>query len=103
MKCSDDVAIQKWFIEKERIYDFLSSLNLEFDAVRVQILGKEDHPSLNETIAIVRAKEGQRGVMLETSFINNLALVTMKSSSLDKQPREEKKASDSSIMTNKDS
>ena len=44
MKCNDDVAIQKQFVEKERIYDFLAGLNLEFDVVRVQILGKEDLP-----------------------------------------------------------
>ena len=42
-----------WFVEKERIYDFLVGLNLDFDAVRVQVLGMEDLHSLNETIAIV--------------------------------------------------
>lgn len=46
----------KRFVEKDRIYDFLAGLNIEFDAVRVQILGKEDLPSLNETIATIRAK-----------------------------------------------
>jgi len=40
---------------------------LEFDAVRVQILGKADLSSLNEAISIVHAKEGRRGVMLETT------------------------------------
>ena len=28
MKCSEDAAIQKMFVEKERTYDFFSSLNL---------------------------------------------------------------------------
>ena len=58
MKCSEDAAQHKRFVEKERIYDFLASLNLEFDAVRVQILSKEDLPSLNEAISLIRAKEG---------------------------------------------
>ena len=31
MKCSDDVAILKRFIKKDRVYDFLVGLNAEFD------------------------------------------------------------------------
>ena len=42
MRCSTDIAILKRFMEKDRIYDFLADLNVEYDAVRVQILGKED-------------------------------------------------------------
>ena len=38
---------------------------MEFDAVRVQILGKGGPPSLNETIAIVLAKEERKRVMIE--------------------------------------
>ncbi|KAI3463730.1 hypothetical protein Pfo_020393, partial [Paulownia fortunei] len=48
----------------------------EFDAVRVQILGKEDFSSLNETISIIRAEEGRRSVMLESQGGNSSALVT---------------------------
>ncbi|KAK8369238.1 hypothetical protein V6Z12_A01G098600 [Gossypium hirsutum] len=47
-----------------------------FDAVRVQILGKEELPSLNETIAIVRAEEGKREVMVENNQVDSSALVT---------------------------
>ncbi|KAL5549794.1 hypothetical protein UlMin_005025 [Ulmus minor] len=65
MKCSSDVAALKKFIEKDRVYDFLAGLNTEFDQVRVQILGKEELPTLNETISIVRTEESRRGVMLE--------------------------------------
>ena len=49
MKDSEDAAILKRFVEKERIFEFLACLNLEFDKVQVQVLGKEDLPSLNET------------------------------------------------------
>lgn len=76
MRCTDDAVILKRFIEKERIYDFLAGLNAEFDAVRVQILGKEDLPSLNETMAIIRTEEGRRSVMLETQINEGSALMT---------------------------
>lgn len=65
MKCSDDATLLKNFMEKERIYTFLARLNIEFDPVQVQVLGKEEVPSLNETIAIIHGEEGQRGVMME--------------------------------------
>ena len=34
MKCSEDAAILKRFVEKDRIYTFLAGLNAEFDAVK---------------------------------------------------------------------
>lgn len=76
MRCTDDAVILKRFIEKERIYDFLAGLNAEFDVVRVQILGKEDLPSLNETMAIIRTEEGRRSVMLETQINEGSTLMT---------------------------
>ncbi|BAT73096.1 hypothetical protein VIGAN_01055500, partial [Vigna angularis var. angularis] len=76
MKCAEDAILLKNFIEKDRVYDFLAGLNPEFDQVRVQILGRKDTPSLEETISIVRAKESQRSVMLESQPINGSALLT---------------------------
>ena len=64
-KCAEDAANLKNFIEKDRIYEFLAGLNVEFDAVRVQILGKDELPPLKEVIAIIRAEESRRGVILE--------------------------------------
>ena len=64
MKYSKDATIYQEFIEKERLFDFLASLNGEFDQVRVQILGRDPLPSLNEAFAIVRGEEGRRNVML---------------------------------------
>ncbi|KAJ0103610.1 hypothetical protein Patl1_05363 [Pistacia atlantica] len=75
MKCSDDAAALKNFIEKDRIYDFLTGLNVEFDQVRVQVLGKEDLPSLNETISIINAEESRRGVMLYSQPVEGSAMV----------------------------
>ena len=40
MICSGYTALLKRFIEKEIIYEFLTGLNINFDVVKVQILGK---------------------------------------------------------------
>lgn len=74
-KCSEDAVILKKFIEKDRVYDFLVGLNAEFDQVRIQILGKEDVPSLNEVIALIRAEESRRGIMLEPVTTDGSAMV----------------------------
>lgn len=58
-KCMEDVAILKNLIEKDRVYDFLARLNVEFDQVRVQILGREEVPFLNETVSLIRAEESR--------------------------------------------
>ena len=75
-KCSEDAAILKSFIEKDRVYDFLAGLNVEFDQVRVQILGKDEIPTLNETISLIRAEESRRGVMLEGQVEEKSAMMT---------------------------
>ncbi|XP_059639462.1 uncharacterized protein LOC132281810 [Cornus florida] len=75
-KCPEDAAILKGFIEKDRVYDFLAGLNAEFDQVRVQILGKEEVPSLNETISLIQAEKNCRGVMLEPQALEGSAMVT---------------------------
>jgi hypothetical protein len=49
-------------------------LSLEFDQVRVQILGKNT-PSLEETISLIRAEESWRSVMLEPQTVDRSALV----------------------------
>ena len=75
MKCSEDATILKKFMEKDRIYTFLAGLNAEFDIVRVQVLGKEDLPSLNETIGIIQGEESRRRVMLEPQPVESSAMV----------------------------
>lgn len=69
MKCSEDADSLFKFIEGEQVYEFLAGLNMEFDQVRVQILGKEELSSLNEAFAIIRGEEGRRSVMIEASSI----------------------------------
>ncbi|KAE8669914.1 Long chain base biosynthesis protein 1 [Hibiscus syriacus] len=54
MKCSEDATTLK----------------------RVQILGKEDMPSLNEAITTIRAEEGRRVMVVENSQVESSTLVT---------------------------
>ncbi|XP_068479886.1 uncharacterized protein [Phaseolus vulgaris] len=73
-KCSEDSAILKEYIEQDRVYDFLVGLNPEYDQVRIQILGKEKVPGLNEVVAIIRSEESRRGLMLETPTTESSAM-----------------------------
>ena len=66
MKCSEDAAMLRKFVDRERIFKFLVGLNIEFDQVRVQVLRKEDLSSINEVFSIIRAEEGWRGVMIDS-------------------------------------
>ena len=101
MKCSKDAAIQNRFVE-ERTCDFLAGLNAEYDAVRVQILGKSDLPSLNEAISIVRVEKGRRGVMLEVNPMEGSILLTLKGLGQERLARVERKASNIANTTNRD-
>lgn len=56
MKCSRDATVLKKFFGWEKTYEFLVGLNVEFELVRVQVLGKEELPTLNETIAIIQVE-----------------------------------------------
>lgn len=76
IKCSADATILKRFVEKGQFYDYIMRLNVEFDAVRVQILRKDDRPPLNKTIALVLAKEGRRGIMITAHTVKSSALVS---------------------------
>lgn len=48
MKSVDDTYTLLNFIGRNRIFEFLAGPDAEFDPVRVQILGKEQLPPLNE-------------------------------------------------------
>ncbi|PON32610.1 hypothetical protein PanWU01x14_359790 [Parasponia andersonii] len=76
MKCPEDASLLKRYVENDRIYSFLAGLNANYDTVRVQVLGKEDLPSLNKTISIIRGEENRRGVMLELMVTKGSAIVS---------------------------
>ncbi|KAG6775743.1 hypothetical protein POTOM_019236 [Populus tomentosa] len=75
MQCSDDAVILKKYVERERIFEFLAGLNIEFDQMRVQILGKESLPSLNEVFSVIKAEEGRRAVMLDAPNTEGSAML----------------------------
>jgi len=75
MQCSDDAVILKNYVERERIFEFLAGLHIEFDQMRVQILGKESLPSLNEVFSLIRVEEGRRTVMLDVPNIEGSAML----------------------------
>lgn len=76
MKNSDDAVTLKAFIDKDRTYDFLTGLNVEFDQVRIQILDKDNLPSLKEVILIILAEESRRGVILELKPVEASEMLT---------------------------
>ncbi|KAL1368337.1 hypothetical protein AAHE18_02G114100 [Arachis hypogaea] len=79
IQCTPDSTTLTQFIERIRIFKFLSGLHSEFDPIRVQILGKENIPSLSELFHIVRGEETRRSVMLEgENSIDGSALATDK-------------------------
>jgi hypothetical protein len=59
MECHEDNATLKQFIERSRVFKFLSGLNSEFYHIRVQILEKDKLPNLLEAFNIVRAEESR--------------------------------------------
>ena len=78
MVCSANAATLNKIMERDRIVEFLAGLNSVFDQVRVQILGREKLPSLNEVFAMVRSEENRRAVMLQGVFTDGSALVSNK-------------------------
>ena len=66
MMCNEDATLLKRFVEKERIFEFLVGLNVEYDQKRSQVLGRDELPSLNETISMIRVEKGRQRVMIES-------------------------------------
>jgi len=75
IECSQDAVVLKNFIEQDKVYDFLVGLNLDFDQVRIQILGKMKVPCFNEVVALVRGEESRRRVMLEPQATDSSTMV----------------------------
>ena len=77
MKCSEDTAMLRKFLEREWIFKFLAGLNIEFDQVQVLVLGKEDLSSINK-VFIIRVEKGRRGVLIDSQPAEGSALATIK-------------------------
>ncbi|KAK6932088.1 Retrotransposon Copia-like, N-terminal [Dillenia turbinata] len=92
--CPKDVIKFQKLVEKERIYDFLAGLNMEYDQIWVQVLGKDPLPSLRQTYSYVQQEESRRSAMIHTVSVEKAGLVS-------KTTREQTKTGDSST-SNKD-
>lgn len=79
MLCSEDAATLKSCTEKDRVYDFFTSLNMKFDQVKVQKLVKERFQSLNKTISLIRAEENRWEVMLEPKTLEGSTMISTNS------------------------
>ena len=82
MECSKDASTLVDSINRDRIFEFLSGLNPEYDPIRVQILGKEKLPSLSEVFYTVCGEESRRAIMLEDKPTGGSALSTSKTTML---------------------
>ncbi|RDX97502.1 hypothetical protein CR513_19721, partial [Mucuna pruriens] len=63
-KSPEDCKQYKKLVDVSRVFKFLTDLNIEFDEVRDQILGRNPIPLIGEVFAKVRREESQRQVML---------------------------------------
>ena len=71
----------KGLLRGKGFFYFLVGLNIEFDQVRVQVLGKEELPSMKETISIIWTEESRRiVVMLEPQLVEGSAMISINSS-----------------------
>ncbi|KAJ7950679.1 Retrovirus-related Pol polyprotein from transposon TNT 1-94 [Quillaja saponaria] len=70
-----DAASYKKVVDKERVYDFLAGLNLEYDQIRVQVLGRDPFPNLRQTYAYVHQEESRRIAMLHVVTRERSAMV----------------------------
>ena len=78
MKCSEDAATLTAIFERDKVVEFFAGLNFEFDQVRVQVLGREKLPSLNEVFSIVCSEEFRRIAMLNDVNPKGSVMVTNK-------------------------
>ena len=71
---SDAVKFQK-LIDKERVYDFLVVLNIEYDYIRVQVLGRKYFPSLRQTYSHVQQEKSRKNALLHLVTHERLVMI----------------------------
>ncbi len=72
--CLDDgVKFQK-LVEQEQIYDFLVGLNVKYDQIRVQVLGKDHLSTLRRTYSYVQQEESRRSAMIHSMSVDKAGL-----------------------------
>lgn len=56
-KCKEDITTYTRYVEDFQIYEFLVGLNSEYEELRVNIIGKDPLPSLNEVYAYLNREK----------------------------------------------
>ncbi|GAV76359.1 UBN2_3 domain-containing protein [Cephalotus follicularis] len=64
-------------IEKEMVYDFLAGLNPDYDQVRVQVLGRDPFPTLEEAYNLIQHEERRRTSMMPSVLPDRSTLVAV--------------------------
>ncbi|GAV69507.1 hypothetical protein CFOL_v3_13008 [Cephalotus follicularis] len=70
----DTTKFQKW-VDKERVFDFLAGLTIEYDQTRSQILGRDPFPSLRQAYAYVQKDESRQSAMILSNTQDRSTLV----------------------------
>lgn len=74
--CVTDSTAYKTHVEEIQIFEFLASLNPEYEQVRVQILNMNLSTFLNEVYAYIHREKRRQGVMNVPSPIEKSTLVS---------------------------
>ncbi|GAV78041.1 UBN2_3 domain-containing protein [Cephalotus follicularis] len=79
---SNDLIAFQSDIEKERVYDFLRGLNLKYDPIHIQILGRESFPTLEGAYNLPQHEERRRNAMMPSVSLDCSAHVVSSRSSV---------------------
>ncbi|CAA6669928.1 unnamed protein product [Spirodela intermedia] len=85
-----DTALYREKIERNKTYEYLVGLNSEYVQVRIQILGREKLPPLNEVISLVRGEESRRNLMLGSQNVENSAFMARNGKNYDNNSTKKK-------------
>lgn len=70
----DAPKIQKMVV-KERMFDFLAGLSVEFDQIRIQVLGRDSFPTLKWTNSYIQQEEIRMNPMLHPATYNRSLMI----------------------------
>lgn len=77
-QCTEDTTLYNQKVEETRIFEFLAGLHLDYEPIRVLILGKDPLPSLYEVFTHLSQEEDRRHLMVQPQqfVVNHSTLVT---------------------------
>lgn len=75
-KCKEDIITCIKHVKEFCIYELLAGLNLKYDQLRVNILGKDPLPSLNEVYAYLHREEKCRNTLVQPTEVQHSTLIS---------------------------